>query len=75
MDNGGRIAGTVGTLMIDAWTQRGMIAADFFPLSYGLRPEKPTHHLALAERIKYPSIKVDRSGSQAIISVIEIHTQ
>jgi hypothetical protein len=28
-----------GTLMIDAWARRGMIAADFFP--YGLRPGKP----------------------------------
>ena len=27
-----------GTLMIDAWARRGMIAADFFP--YGLRPGK-----------------------------------
>jgi hypothetical protein len=27
-----------GTLMVDAWARRGMIAADFFP--YGLRPGK-----------------------------------
>ncbi|KAH9997355.1 hypothetical protein BJV77DRAFT_1059170 [Russula vinacea] len=28
-----------GSLMIDAWARRGMIASDFFP--YGLRPGKP----------------------------------
>ena len=27
-----------GTLMLDAWSRRGMVASDFFP--YGLRPGK-----------------------------------
>ena len=40
VDNVERIAGTVGTLMINVWTRCGMITADFFPLVYGLRPEK-----------------------------------